>query len=426
MENTQKKQDKKFFYGWVIVAACLLLSATSTGLLAYFNALFVEPVTAALQVSRTEFMLYSTFSTVTTMIAMPVVGALYQKLPIKLLVLIGACFGAGAHFCFSISNNVWGFYFGAVLAGVGMCMFGGMPISILLSNWFNEKRGFVTGIAFMGSAIVSSLFSPTISGIIQNYGWRVAYRTIGIAILAITVPTALFLIKAKPADLGLEPYGGAAQGKEKEKAPEIIGFTREEAFRMRAFWLFASAVFFMGVITSSTQQHLVAYWTENGLTAGMAAQMYSVVMFVSLFAKAGIGVIFDKCTARAASVVCCLIASGAMVSLMVCTSGWSLIVPAVLFGITTTLQVMATTYLTGKLFGEKDYGSLYGIINTVLFLGVSVGVPLSAAIYDATGKYAPVWTLYAVIMLVAMLALAAADSFSRRAFKTRFGVTRKG
>lgn len=424
--NDTKKMEKKngFFYGWVIVAACLLLSAASTGLLAYFNALFVEPVTEALAVSRTKFMINSTFSTVTTMIAMPIAGALYQKFSPKILMMIGAFLGAGAHFCFSISSSVGGFYFGAVLAGLGMCMLGGLPISILLSNWFNEKRGFVTGIAFMGSAIVSSLFSPAISEVIQQHGWRVAYRTIGVAILVVSIPTVLILIKVKPADMGLTPYGNHAQQKDTQLSP-LVGFTRSEAFKMHAFWLFALAVFLMGVITSSTQQHLIAYWTGKGFTAAMAARIYSVVMLVSLFAKAGVGVVFDKCSARAASAACCLIASGAMVSLIMCTRGWSLLVPAILFGITTTLQVMTTTYLTNKLFGEKDYGSLYGIINTVLFLGVSVGVPLSAAIYDATGKYELVWMLYAIIMLIALVALVVADSLSRRAFKTQLGIIRK-
>ena len=71
----------KFFYGWVIVLACMLLTAASTGILSYFGALFVEPVTASLGLGRTEFTMYTTFATVTSMLIMPVIGDLYQRFP---------------------------------------------------------------------------------------------------------------------------------------------------------------------------------------------------------------------------------------------------------------------------------------------------------------------------------------------------------
>ena len=123
--------------------------------------------------------------------------------------------------------------------------------------------------------------------------------------------------------------------------------------------------------------------------------------------------------------MCCLIASGGMASLILCTRGWGMLIPAVLFGVTTTLQVITTTFLTNKMFGEKDYSSLYGILNTVLFLGVSVGVPLSALVYDVTGRYTLVWSLYAVLMLIALAALLTADQLSKKAFAQQLGITRK-
>ena len=48
MKQLQKKGS---LYHWVIVFACLLLSAASVGMLSYFNALFLSPVAQSLQVS---------------------------------------------------------------------------------------------------------------------------------------------------------------------------------------------------------------------------------------------------------------------------------------------------------------------------------------------------------------------------------------
>ena len=64
-----EKRRTKEWYCWVIVAACLLLSAASIGMLSYFNALFVTPVCESLHIARSSLSLMSTFSTVTTMLS---------------------------------------------------------------------------------------------------------------------------------------------------------------------------------------------------------------------------------------------------------------------------------------------------------------------------------------------------------------------
>ena len=130
-------KKKKFFYGWVIVFSCLLLSAASTGILSSLGALFVEPVTSELQLGRAEYMMYTTFATIASMLSMPLVGWLYKKFPNKILLLAGASSGAAAMFVFSISSRLWEFYAGGVLGGIGISMLGGMPIAVQLTNWFD-------------------------------------------------------------------------------------------------------------------------------------------------------------------------------------------------------------------------------------------------------------------------------------------------
>ena len=425
MKKIRKSTPKgTLYYGWIIVLACLLLSATSTGILSYFSTLFVEPITTSMGFSRAEYMLYSTCATVTSMIVMPFIGALYKKINVKIMIMAGAFIGAGALFTFACSNSLPIFYLGGILGGLGMSTFGGIPISILLSNWFHEKRGLVTGIAFTGSAIVSSVFSSSVSNIIVNNGWRTAYVVLGAAILVIIIPTVMFLIKLKPSDMGLQPYGSVSEHKNVEVG-ESLGFTRREAMRMPAFWLFAAAVFLMGMFTPGTQQHLVPYWTGSGYGAEKAARFYSIMMFVSMFAKIGMGSIFDKFSAKVASIICGVIAAGAQISLILCVDGWSVLVPVVFFGITTALQVLASTYLTGKFFGQKDYSTLYGLVNTVLFLGVSVGVTFSGLIYDLTSGYTFVWTIYAAAAVVMTVLLVAADWLSIKAFREKLSAERE-
>ena len=418
-----KLKRKRIFYGWIIVFACMILTATSTGFLSYLNALFVEPVTSSLGFARTEYMVHNTLSTVASMIAMPVIGALYSKYSIRTMVMSGAVIGAAGLLIFSFSDHLIGFYIGGILRGIGMSTFGGIPIAILLANWFYEKRGLVTGIAYMGSAFVSSVLSPPIANFIASNGWRLTYKLLSAAIMITIIPTVLFLIKEKPADIGLKPYG--TPEKNETVSAENNGFPRKEALKMPAFWFFAAAVFLMGMFTSGTQQHLVAYWTSVGNSAILAASYYSVVMFFSMLSKLGLGIIFDKFRAGTASILCGSVAALGFVGLVLFPTGRGIFIPVVLFGSTTALQVIATTYLTVKFFGEKDFGMLYGLINTVLFLGVSIGVTFSALIYDLSGGYTIAWLIYAGTAVAMTLFLVAADRLSIKAFKEKLSVERR-
>lgn len=412
MKQLQKKGS---LYHWVIVFACLLLSAASVGMLSYFNALFLSPVAQSLQVKRSALVLYSTCSTATTMLIIPFVGRLYRRFPMRPLILLGAVLGAGAHLCYSMSRSVYGFYAGGVLAGLAACLFGSVPITLLLSNWFADKRGLVTGLAFTGSGLASSLLSPTVSRLIQSVGWRGTYRLIAAAIL-LTALLALVLLRPTPQSVGLLPYGAAAPSR-REEATEATGFTQAQTLRLPSYWLFALAIFFLGFATMGTQQHLVAYWQAAGVEQALAVKMYALVLMAGVCGKVLVGILYDHFSAALASILCCGVAIAAFLSLLLCTSSPGILIPALLFGLTTSLQVILPAYLTQKFFGTRDFVSNVGLLTTILYLGVAVGAPVSALIYDSTGFYRPAWVLHALLAAAALAAILLADRLSMGAFR---------
>ena len=94
----------KIFYGWIVVIGCMMLAAASTGFLSYFNALFVQQVTEDIRVSRTRYMAYATFSSLTTMIFMPFAARLFRKIPMKRLLYIGGALGVLSQIIYSVAS----------------------------------------------------------------------------------------------------------------------------------------------------------------------------------------------------------------------------------------------------------------------------------------------------------------------------------
>ena len=55
------------------------------------------------------------------------------------------------------------------------------------------------------------------------------------------------------------------------------------------------------------------------------------------------------------------------------------------------------------LFGEKDYGTIVGVMNTATSIGGAFGGMIAARVYDATGSYVTFWVIAAVFVVVSAL-----------------------
>ncbi|MCU6747099.1 MFS transporter [Faecalicatena acetigenes] len=322
---------------------------------------------------------------------------------------------------YSSAPNVWFFYIGGILAGASSGLFGTIPMNLLLSNWFYDKRGTMTGIAYTGSSLITSLLSPIVSKLIIEFGWRASYRILAISIIVIVCITIL-LIRLKPEDIGQKPYGTAGKT---EAEIQPTGFMRRDAMKKSWFWLYTVGIFLIGLIVSGTSQQLVTYWTSEGISAEKAAALYSLVMIIGLVAKIMLGNVFDRLGSSKSIIVCGVICAVAFVSLALCLGDISAFVPSVLFGIVTAELVILPTFTTQRIFGRIDYAANVSLFTTILFLGSSFGIPLCAGIFDITGSYRAAWFIYAVIAVILTFLFYLSNKLSIRAFRTELNIERE-
>ena len=81
-----------------------------------------------------------------------------------------------------------------------------------------------------------------------------------------------------------------------------------------------------------------------------------------------------------------------------------LVLFVLLFGISSGIQIVPPTYMTNMSFGDLDYSANYGLVTTIYFCGMAVGIQCSSMIFDSFGSYGPAFVLY-IILTVIMLAL---------------------
>ena len=413
METTQKHRP---FYGWIIVGCCMILAGAGIGIASNCASVFIKPVSEALGVSRGQFSLYATFSSICTMIMAPFIGGFFEKYPFKRLVIIGCCAGAGTLMLYSFATSLWQFYAIAILNGTLIGLMNGIPIALLIARWFVDKRGLATGIAYTGSGLASTIMVPIVNRIIESSGWRGGYRTLSIIFICLTLPTVLLLLKPKPEDVDQVALGADKLAAKPGEISRKTGFTRAEAVRMPAYWFFAASLFLTGFVGMGTQQHVVAYLTDVGYTSVFASSMFSLSMAILMVGKVVLGSIFDKAGVRVSTVYMCSIFAVSEVLLLIAGRGRGLAVGfAVVFGLANAMQTIPMPYFVSHLFGDLEYAKIYGISSPYYMAGMSLGMPFSGFVYDATGSYATAWAGYAVVIFFIMALLLAADMSASKA-----------
>ena len=67
-------QQQKFFYGWWVVLALMLVTGTSLALVVSTFNIYLNPVSEALGISKTQFALCSTIINLAVLVAAPKLG----------------------------------------------------------------------------------------------------------------------------------------------------------------------------------------------------------------------------------------------------------------------------------------------------------------------------------------------------------------
>src|SRR5215469_17798359 len=93
-------------------------------------------------------------------------------------------------------SALWMFYAFYLINALGYVCGGPLPNQILLSQRFDRSRGKAMGFAYLGIGVGGAAVPLLSVRLTQMYGWRTALETLGVVIIAISLPMVL-LVKEK-------------------------------------------------------------------------------------------------------------------------------------------------------------------------------------------------------------------------------------
>ena len=288
-----KVGKKKVFYGWYVVAAGCAVVAMTMGIMTNCFGQFIKPVCEDMGFTRQQMSVNQTIMSVVQMCMAFVWGWLSKKIKLHKWMCASAVLTPIIYFFYSFAKNIYMFYAVTVVLSLCYCLISMLVFTYIVGNWFVKNRGVAIGMASMGSGLGAMVMNTVISQMIIAWGWRHTYQVLAVLIFVIIVPCVFFVVREKPSDKGLQPYGygeEAAGGENKDKKP-FDGYSFKEALHMGVFW--AVAITSVGLVMSISifYQTLSPHLSDNGYSVTFAAVMASISMGALAIGK----VILEMC-----------------------------------------------------------------------------------------------------------------------------------
>src|ERR1044071_4816888 len=200
---------RRFFYGYVIIALCLLNMVVMRGINGAFSVYYLALLenfgwshTDGASVASVNFVVYA--------LAAPFVGLAFDRFGPRILMPVGGLLVGGGLLMTSFAASLSDLYVAyGVVTAIGQGALGFVGHTALISSWFVRRRATAIGIASMGQGLGALIMVPATQYLIDHIGWRSAYTVTAAVLLFAVVPANALFQRRRPEDVGQHADGNA-------------------------------------------------------------------------------------------------------------------------------------------------------------------------------------------------------------------------
>lgn len=392
-------------YAWRMVALTFSTQFLAMGFTFYSFSAFIDPLVQEFEASVTSVTMLPFAMSVAGAALSPFLGFWIAKGSIRNIMSLG-CAAMGIGFLLaSRATELWHLIilFGSLIT-FGTGTMGGITTQALIVNWFKEERAIPLGVSLMGISASGMLMIHVTTSIVATSGWRVAFEYFGIAALC-ALPLVFFSVVGRPEERTRGDVQEADETATGATAAVAVSVSTRKALRQRNLWVIAavSGLSFMG--TSAVMIHAVKYGLEQGLAANQAAWIISSLAGGAMGGKLVFGWLATKLGERNALFVALIMQGAGIASLATPIPFHLLVVVSIILGLGLGGVMPLASALMASAFGPAAFGPMMGLMTPMMIPFQSVGAPMTAAIFDATGSYTYAWLTFVGVAFIACAVL---------------------
>jgi len=368
-------------YGWVVVAATFLTMLVTAGAMGAPGVMIVplerEFGWANAQISTAlalRILLFGLFG--------PFAAAFLNHFGVRRVVVCALTLIAAGFLASLGMTQVWQLI---LLWGVVIGFATGLTAIVLgatvATRWFTQRRGLVVGLLSASSATGQLVFLPLIAELTERFGWRAALIFV-CGLLAVAALVAAALMRDRPSDLDLPPYGETAVTPPPPADAGLMSLlvaplaALRDAARVPLFWVLFATFFICGASTNGLiQTHFITLCGDYGLTAVSAASVLAMMGVFDFAGTIGSGWLSDRFDNRWLLFWYYGLRGLSLLYLPFTDfTFYGLSLFAVFYGLDWIATVPPTVKLTADRFGRERAGIIFGWV----FAGHQIGAASAA------------------------------------------------
>ena len=396
------------YYGWWVLSAAVVLGFFAFGVVIPGYLAFSVPVRDELGLTsgQSAFVVGAAWGVgdVTSLAA----GWLADRYGARRLILAGGLLSGLGFAALGFAESFWAIVaFYSVIASIGRGLGIFPTLMTVVNQWFEQRKALALAVintAVMGGA---AAILPALSATANQFGWRPTAMVAGALVCVLTIP-AFAIIRSRPEDMGLQPYGagvvepGAARAGSRlsgAAGSQRLDYSASQALITLSFWALTVGAALRTVPSDVLVINQIPILIWKGVAEARTSLYLSITYFATIPARFGMGIAAMWASPR-------WLLSGAMALVALCSIAalmldgdavaWFLIISSA-----AGQGVSSLAWITvGEYFGRRSFGTLVGVMT--LFYGISGPIVPAAAgwVFDRTGSFVPVLVAVGALQVI--------------------------
>jgi len=398
------------YYGWVMVAVTFFTALITAGTVGA-PGVFIVPLQREFGWSAAEISSALSIRFILFGLMAPFAAALMNRYGLRNVTLAALLIVGSALVASLAMTKVWHLILlWGVVIGIGTGMTALVLGATIAARWFSARRGLVVGILTASVATGQLVFLPLLASVTERMGWRIALLLV-CAMLALAAFAVLLVMRDRPSDVGLRPFGD--QGKEPLPAPPPSNApiaaaalsALADAAGTRVFWILFATFFICGASTNGLiQVHLIPMCLDFGIPQVQAASLLAAMGVFDFFGTILSGWLSDRYDNR--WLLFWYYGLRGLSLLMLPFTDFSfygLSLFAMFYGLDWIATVPPTVRLTAQRFGPERANLVFGWIFTGHQLGAACAAFGAGLSRTMLATYLPAFFIAGALCVVAAL-----------------------
>ncbi|MEM8705091.1 MAG: MFS transporter [Actinomycetota bacterium] len=368
----------RVFPGWWVVAAVFLVLSTTSGLIFYGIAVYLDALTDEQAFSTTSVSLATSVFFVIGGVMGRVIAPVIEARDIRLVIGTGGVLGGVSLALLGSVDSVAELYGVYVVMAIGFAMAGLLPGTTLVTRWFHGRRALALAVASTGLSVGGLTYTQLAAWLIDDRGLSDAAPILGV-VYVVSIAVALPWLVPSPAHRGLEPEGAV----DVEASGGSDGIDYDTAIRSRFFRIvLVGFVLAMGAQVGGLSQ--IANLGSERIDSSTGALAVSAIAVGSVLGRLVGGSFADRLPLMTFTVALAFVQGVTLVGVAFADGRVALLVVAFLFGTTIGNLLMLQPLLIAGAFGVAAYPRIFAFQQLVITAGVAGGPLLLGALRDAS------------------------------------------